>query len=173
LLLLNEFKRHSVSLFDTTTISDDWNWLALAQHHGLHTRLLDWTYNPLTAAYFASGVGIGKRKGVVYAIEVRAFGLVDEDGQAKDPFKIDRPLFLRIPSHIPRVRAQKGLFSVHPAPTEPFASTRVSKFEIPAELKSGFRRLLFNMGIDAAFLMSDLDGLSETLIWRNSNGFLS
>jgi hypothetical protein len=51
--ILRNFMRYSRPHLPTAPVNE-WEVLVAAQHHGVPTRLLDWTYSPLVAAHFAT-----------------------------------------------------------------------------------------------------------------------
>ena len=168
-----EFKRLAPEYLRDRAVSSDWDWLAISQHHGLPTRLLDWSANPLVAAYFACAE-TPRTDAKIICVDAAAIGLYDpQELSSVDPFKIDEVRFFRPSAVASRITAQKGLFSIHPEPEKAWRLVKnVDRFEIPKHLKAEFKRALFAIGIDGASLMADLDGVAETLSWRLRTGVL-
>lgn len=148
---------------------NDWELLAVAQHHGLPTRLLDWTENPLVAAFFASDSPY-ERDGTIFAMKT-ANVVKDFNGS---PFAVDKIMRYR-PRHInPRIRAQHGLFSIHPDPTKPvpvgkFDGGEVQRIDISTRYKSQLQWDLARFGADRSLLFPDVDGLASHIKWMNDN----
>jgi len=158
--LLKLFKESSIPYLEHKP-STELEWLAVAQHYGLPTRLLDWSYNPLISTYFAVE-SLPKMDGAVYMLSGCS---TIQDPDRTNPYTLKKVYKYRPPYISTRIQNQSGLFTVHHMPDQPFKHEKLKKVILPKELKAKAKKTLFTYGINQRLIYPGLDGVARDLKW--------
>lgn len=148
-----------------------WQWLALAQHHGLATRLLDWSYNPNVALFFCVAKA-SNEDGAVYILDRESEFLSVKEENELDPLQIKNQK-VYLPSHVTeRIRAQSGLFTISPDPTIPLEKNVVARIRVNKDCKQEIKLMLNKIGVHEKTLFPDIDGLSRWIRWMKFDSLI-
>ena len=178
--IFSDFSKRYLA-FHTKVYTNDWDLLALGQHYGLPTRLLDWTESALIALWFATEKKLENHDtGVVWYLIPDEADIIDpkkkESGIEQNPFT-RKATKIFCPDYISeRIIAQKGWFSCHTLRSdnrfiefETMAKYKykLGKWIIDCKLFPEIRRKLNTMGINGNAVYPDLQGLTNYLKWKH------
>ena len=161
--LFEEFKLRAVALVNDPKWTD-WDWLAYAQHLGVPTRLLDWSASPLVATFFALEPDNDEDR-VVYSVKYSRY-IHEVERHSMGPFDNTVEGRFTAPLAFDRIRAQRGLFTIHPDPTKIFWPNGTQSLLIDKSLVVDFRKRLFKYGFDHWHIYPDMHGLGRQLQWQ-------
>jgi type I restriction enzyme M protein len=181
--LMSRFRDRALRYIDFEP-SNDWEWLALAQHHGLPTRLLDWSENPLVAAFFAALSADG-RDSYIYMVDslpqldttqfTTTPQFFDLEKTIKPPIRdwrwpvtINKSSLVRVPARFDRIHFQMGVFAISPFLDGPIYDDGLRRYLLRSSKRTEFLGSLSKMGISSETLMPGLDGLCSYLSWAES-----
>jgi hypothetical protein len=167
--------------------ASSWERLAYFQHHGIPTRLLDWTDSLAVAIFFAIS---GSNKDGPELWILNAFLMNRDPGAIGRPYITvagldpladyhdcfvrlhepatwphSKPIFLQIPWTTDRIRAQSGFFTFHPdsTPLNRTYKRYTRRVSIPEESIPGAERFLIHAGINEHTIFPDFVGLAAYL----------
>jgi hypothetical protein len=139
---LSQYKKRMLKDRELDYLNDKnpWWWLFYAKHHRLHTRLLDWSSNPLVAIYFAVENILShendKTEGAVWALKVNEKRFHSADKLWPKTEWLDSGELIEPPSGLIMDKNNKPIremnddewFMVNPDPVTPRIAIQSSKF---------------------------------------------
>jgi hypothetical protein len=148
--LLHRFRRRAYPLVERSLTAGEA--IFLARHHGLPTRLLDWTANALFALYFACRAHEGEN-GRVWAMlrndedkyDLDAFELAER--QSEDEL-LELPIMHKMPGYAPDDSDRYAVKIVHPVYNSPRVLAQDGAFTIHSDPQKRLDQLQHNSFAD-------------------------
>jgi hypothetical protein len=189
IFLINRFKQNATLLLNQPP-GNDFEWLFLMQHHGMPTRLLDWSESPLVALYFAlrSDKDTDSALWVLLPTELNARSNYQPDYELEippftDEFLINykpstiaserrsklNPMAALAPRNSSRMLSQQGTFTINhrePTPIEDVGQDGaerdyVWRYTLPRDSKQHLRNQLRFLSVNEFQLFPELSSLAR------------